>query len=313
MKKKKEGMREVFFKELFKLAKKNKKIMLLSADIGAQCHDDFRKKLKNQYINTGVAEQNMIGVAAGLAMAGKIVYVYSITPFVTMRCYEQIRVDLCGMNLPVAIVSIGAGLDYSTLGFTHHGTEDLTLMKALPGMAVYSPCDNTMAKMLVNETYKGKTPQYVRLDRRGFPLIYEKEKDIDFQQGFSHLKKGKDLYIISTGRMLLNALDAAKRLPLDCGVIDLFRVKPFNKDNLELILKKVKYVASLEEHFTDGGIGSSVSGLLAGLKHRPLFKPIGLNNQFCRSYGSRKYLQNICGLDAESVAKNILNWISNNG
>jgi transketolase len=186
-------------------------------------------------------------------------------------------------------------------------------MKALPGMAVYSPCDNTMAKMLVNETYKGKTPQYIRLDRRGLPLVYKKEKDIDFQQGFSHLKKGKDLYIISTGRMLINALDAAKRMPLNCGVIDLFRVKPFNKDNLEPILKKVKYVASLEEHFSDGGIGSSVSGLLAGLKDSPFFKPIGLKNRFCRSYGSRKYLQNICGLDAESVAKSILNWINNNG
>jgi transketolase len=313
MKKKKEGMREVFFKELFKLAKKDKKIMLLSADIGAQCHDDFRKKLKGQYVNAGVAEQNMIGVASGLAMAGKIVYVYSIAPFVTMRCYEQIRVDLCGMNLPVVIVSIGAGLDYSTLGFTHHGTEDLTLMKALPGMAVYSPCDNTMAKMLVKETYKGKTPQYVRLDRTGLPLVYQKQKNIDFKQGFSHLKRGKDLYIISTGRMLINALGAAKKLPLDCGVIDLFRVKPFNKNNLEIILKRVKHVVSLEEHFTDGGIGSLISGLLAGLKDGPLFKPIGLNNQFCRSYGSRRYLQNIYGLDAESVAKSILGWISNNG
>ncbi|MDP2927793.1 MAG: hypothetical protein Q8N80_03210, partial [Candidatus Omnitrophota bacterium] len=139
------GMRDSFFDSLYAIAKRDSKVMLVISDTGAICHDEFKRRLNNRYINVGIAEQNMVGVAAGLAMSGKIVYIYAIVPFVTARCYEQIRVDLCCMNLPVTVVGIGAGFDYSTLGPTHHGYEDIALMSLLPNMIVYSPSDSLMA------------------------------------------------------------------------------------------------------------------------------------------------------------------------
>ena len=130
------GMRDAFSQTLYDIAKDDRDFVMVTSDTGAICHDEFRKRCPGQYINIGIAEQNMVGVASGLALSGKTVCVYAIVPFATMRCYEQIRVDLCCMNLPVLVVGVGAGFDYSTLGPTHHGTEDIALMRVLPGMSV---------------------------------------------------------------------------------------------------------------------------------------------------------------------------------
>ncbi len=307
-----EGMRDAFFKALFNLAKKDKNVILITADTGAVCHDEFKEKLSNQYINIGIAEQNMIGVAAGLAMAGKIVYVYGIVPFVTMRCYEQVRVDLCCMNLPVTIVGIGAGFDYSTLGLTHHGTEDIALMRSLPDMTIYSPADNLMASAFVKVSYELAGPKYIRLDRTGLPLIYKDGNSIDFSRGFSVLKKGKDLYIIATGRMLYSALQIATKLSaqsINTGVIDLFKIKPLNNKMIWDVIKKAGYIVTLEEHFFTGGIGSIISEMLALRKNAPAFKPMGIPNQFCREYGKRGYLQHLYKLDVATVTKSIKEWV----
>lgn len=308
------GMRDVFFKALFEVAKKDKNVILITADTGAVCHDDFKKILGKQYINVGIAEQNMIGVAAGLAMAGKIVYVYAIIPFATMRCYEQIRVDLCCMNLPVTIVGIGAGFDYSTLGPTHHGMEDIALMRSLPGMTIYSASDSLMAGILANVTYQQAGPKYIRFDRTGVPLVYKDEKSIDFSRGFAVLRKGKDLYIIATGRMVYNALQVAKKLSaqsIHTGVIDLFKIKPLNEKMVWDVIKKVGYVVTLEEHFITGGIGSVISEMLIVKRNIPAFKPIGIPNQFCRQYGKREYLQRLYKLDVNNVTKIIKEWVKN--
>lgn len=306
------GMRDFFFQSLFDEAKKNRNVILITADTGAICHDKFKKELSEQYINVGIAEQDMIGVAAGLTMSGKIVYVYAITPFATMRCYEQIRVDLCCMELPVSIVGIGAGLDYSTLGATHHGTEDIALMRLLPAMEIYSPSDNLTAGVLAKVDPQRNKPRYIRLDRTGFPAIYKDENDIDFSKGFSTLKQGKDLYIIATGRMVYKALEIAEKLSdqsISTGVIDLFRIKPFNEKMVWSVIKHAGHLVTLEEHFITGGIGSLVSSMVAVKEDAPLFKPIGIPDQFCKIYGEREYLQKAYGLDADSVEKSIKEWI----
>jgi len=306
------GMRDAFFKALFNVAKKDKNVILITADTGAICHDGFKKKLSNQYINVGIAEQNMIGVAAGLAMAGKIVYVYGIIPFVTMRCYEQIRVDLCCMNLPVTIVGIGAGFDYSTLGSTHHGTEDIALMRSLPEMTIYSPADNLAADMLAKLSYEGSGPKYIRLDRVGSPLIYKNKKGIDISKGFTVLKKGRQLYIIATGRMVYTAQKIVRGLSqhsIHAGLIDLFRIKPINGRMLWGAIKEVKYIVSLEEHFLNGGIGEAIGRLLHAAGNRLKFKPIRIQNQFCKKYGAREHLQRSYKLDVDNVTKNIKEWI----
>ncbi|MBU4333273.1 MAG: 1-deoxy-D-xylulose-5-phosphate synthase, partial [Candidatus Omnitrophica bacterium] len=253
------GMRDSFFQSLYEEAKKNRNIILVTSDTGAICHDEFKEKIPDQYINVGIAEQNMIGLAAGLAQTGKIVYVYAIVPFATMRCYEQIRVDLCCMNLPVSIVGIGAGLDYSTLGATHHGTEDIALMRCLPNMEIYSPADGLMADLLARQYDNQAGPRYIRLDREGLPLVYENDSEFDLSKGFSVLSKSKELYIVATGRMVYSALQVAKELSLhsiEVGVIDLFRIKPLNKEEIWETVKGARCLITLEEHFMTGGIGT---------------------------------------------------------
>lgn len=314
MKKWVKGMRDFFFQSLLAEAKKNKNLILVTADTGAICHDEFKRKLTNQYINVGIAEQNMIGLAAGLSLAGKLVYIYGITPFVTMRCYEQIRVDLCCMNLPVSIVGIGAGLDYSTLGVTHHGTEDIALMNALPRMEIYSPADGLTAAALAKKNNYKEGPRYIRLDRTGLPSVYSSSKEIDFSKGFSVFGKKKSLYIIATGRMVYAALRVSKELSLGfigTGVIDLFKIKPLNKKDLWRVLKNADYVLSLEEHFLSGGVGSIIASLFVSQKDHPKFKSLGIPDKFCSHYGDREYLQSLYGLDVVSIIDSIKEWIKN--
>ena len=302
------GMRDSFFDSLFRVAKRNKDLILISADTGAICLDNFKKYLKKQYINIGIAEQNMIGIAAGLALSGKKVYVYAIIPFVTMRCYEQIRVDLCCMNLDVTVVGIGAGFDYSTLGPTHHGTEDIALMRVLPGMRIYSPSDSLMAELVAERTADIGGPKYIRLDRTGFPLVYQNKKEINFKTGFNILKRGKDLYIISTGRMVLTALKVAQNLSqnsISAGVIDLFCINPLNEDAFIGEVEKVKNIVTLEEHFVEGGIGSLIGEILYKYRVKKKFSFLGIDKRFCRMYGSREYLQKINYLDPKSIVERL--------
>lgn len=301
------GMRDVFFDSLFEIAKKDPNVILITSDTGAICHDEIRESLPKQYINIGIAEQNLIGVAAGLALTGKIVYIYAIVPFVTMRCYEQIRVDLCCMNLPVTCVGVGAGFDYSTLGPTHHGTEDIALMRVVPGMTIFSPSDSIMADLIAKETYKLPGPKYVRLDRTGYPLIYNDKNNVDCSKGLSILRSGEDLCLISTGRMVYQSLQVAECLSknhsVTATVVDLFRIKPLNEQLLLEIIEKTKFVATLEEHFISGGIGSAVGEVIIDSgKNLPL-KRFGIPDQFCRRYGSREYLQRLHKLDVDSIAE----------
>ncbi|OGX22291.1 MAG: hypothetical protein A2Y03_09980 [Omnitrophica WOR_2 bacterium GWF2_38_59] len=307
-------MRDSFFQSLYEEAKKNRNIILITSDTGAICHDEFKEKIPYQYINVGIAEQNMIGIASGLAQTGKIVYVYAIVPFATMRCYEQIRVDLCCMNLPVSIVGIGAGLDYSTLGATHHGTEDIALMRSLPNMEIYSPADGLMADLLARQYDNQSGPRYIRLDREGLPLVYEEESEFDLSRGFSVLSKSKQLYIVATGRMVYSALQVAKKLSsqsIEVGVIDLFRIKPMNKEGLWGVVKDAKCLVTLEEHFVTGGIGTAISELIAVQKKTPSFKVIGIPDQFCEIYGDRNDLQKLYNLDVSSISKSIKIWLKN--
>lgn len=301
------GMRDAFFERLYDIARKDKNVILVTSDTGAICHDKFKKYLKNQYINVGIAEQNMIGIASGLAMSGKKVFVYAIVPFATLRCYEQIKVNLCCMNLPVTVVGIGAGFDYSTLGPTHHGVEDIAVMKALPNMKVLSPCDSFMAQSLADICYKKKGPKYIRLDRTGVPLVYGKKKP-DINKGFSILKESKHMYIIATGRMTYRALLMAKELSkkIDIGVIDLFSIKPLNEKGIWQIIKNVSEVVTLEEHFIDGGIGSVIANVVAKHKKAPVLRTIGIDDKFCRCYGSRDDLYADNGLDLDSIINTIL-------
>jgi len=306
------GMRDAFSSALYDIAKKDKRVILVTSDTGAICHDKFKADLPNQYLNIGIAEQNMIGVAAGLAMAGKLAYVYALVPFATMRCYEQIRVDLCCMDLPVTVVGVGAGYDYSTLGPTHHGTEDIALMRSLPGMTIFSPSDSVMVEAVAKFSYKLPGPKYIRLDRTGIPLIYDGRKE-DFTKGVAVLAAGKDVCIIATGRMVCNALSVADKLArhgIEATVIDLYRIKPLAEDFILDQVDKFNFIVTMEEHFLTGGIGTLINEILIKKGKRCVVKNFGIPDRFCRQYdGKREYLQRLMGLDVDSISAYLMKAI----
>ena len=307
------GMRDAFSEALYEIASKDERVILVTSDTGALCHDEFKATLPGRYINVGIAEQNLVGVGAGLAMTGYIVYIYAIIPFVTMRCYEQIRVDLCCMgHLPVTAVGVGAGFDYNTLGPTHHGTEDIALMRALPGMTILSPSDSVLAKACAHISHELPGPKYIRLDRTGLPLIY-REDETNFSAGLTHLRKGKDVCIVATGRMVKRALDVAERLAeesVEASIVDLYRIKPLNKELLLKIIGDSTRVATLEEHFVIGGLGSLVAELMVEENVRKPLKKFGIPDSFCREYGSRDHLLSLYELDLQSVSRAISAWIT---
>ncbi|MCM8803476.1 MAG: hypothetical protein NC827_09290, partial [Candidatus Omnitrophica bacterium] len=224
-------MRDSFFDALYNIAKNDKNVYLISADMGAPALDKYRNDLKEQFINVGIAEENMVLIATGLSLCGKKAYIYAIMPFVTSRCYEMLKVDLSLMNVPVTAIGVGAGFGYDDSGPTHHCTEDITIMRALPNFHIFSPSDSIMAYKLAKITYKLNFPSYVRLDRKILPLLYEEKNN--FTEGLSVLKKGDEFYIIGTGNMTHRAIEVAEELEkykINAGVIDLYRIKPINSE-----------------------------------------------------------------------------------
>lgn len=305
-------MRDSFFDSLYKIAKKDKNVYLITADMGAPSLDKYRVDLKGQFINVGIAEENMVLIATGLSLCGKKVYIYAIMPFVTARCYEMLKVDLSLMNIPVTAIGVGAGFGYDDSGPTHHSTEDISIMRALPNFYIFSPSDSLMAYKLAEMTYKLKFPSYVRLDRKVLPLIYNKNDN--FSDGLSVLKNGKDFYIIGTGNMTHRAIEVAEELEkfnINAGVIDLYRIKPVNAELLIETIKATKGIITIEEHLLAGGMGSAIIEVLIDNGINLPVKRFGVKDKYLYAYGGRENIQKICGLDKESIVKDILNWKAN--
>jgi len=177
------SMRDAFFDQLYKIAKENRDVVIVSADMGAPSLDKFRRDLGMQFFNVGIAEQSMVTVATGLALEGKKVFIYAIMPFATLRCYEPIKVNLSLMNLPVTIVGVGAGFSYDDSGPTHHATEDITVMRVLPNMTILNSSDSVMAAKLAEMSCQMSSPNYVRLDREALPPIYHQGVSALYQPG----------------------------------------------------------------------------------------------------------------------------------
>ena len=216
--------RDAFWEKVYSLAKDNKDIVVVSADMGAPSLDQFRRDLAAQFVNVGIAEQNAILVASGMAALGKRVFVYAIAPFITLRCLEQIRVNNAMMKFPITIVGVGAGFGYEDSGPTHHITEDIAIMRSMPNIIINSISDSVMAEAVALMSCQMKVANYVRLDRLTLPSLYKKGED--FSQGIAVLKKG-DSYIVSTGSMVHVALEVARQLKkkgLHVGVIDAYTI-----------------------------------------------------------------------------------------
>jgi transketolase len=304
------SMRDAFFDELYEIALQKKNIIVISADMGAPSLDKFRRDLGAQFVNIGIAEQNMVNVATGLSLEGKKVFVYAIMPFATLRCYEVTKVNLSLMNIPVTIVGVGAGFSYDDSGPTHHATEDIAAMRALPNMTILNASDSFMAAEFAEMSCHMSGPNYVRLDREVLPIIYS--RDSNFGDGLTSLKAGKDVCIIATGNMVHIALEAARKLEaqaVNTGVIDLYRLKPINAKLLLKSLGESKRIVTLEEHMLSGGMGSAVTEVMADNGRTLPIKRIAIPDRYYYAYGGRKNIQSLCGLDADSVTATISAWL----
>lgn len=305
-------MRDVFIDVLYEKMKKNDKIFFLSADFGSPSLDRLRKDFKDRFINVGIAEQNLINTAVGLALENYIVYAYAIAPFITMRPYEQIRQNLAiasqTKTLNVNLIGVGAGLSYGLSGPSHHCLEDISIMRTLPNFMVFSPSDWKLAERFVDYSIKVKMPKYLRLDGKPLPEIYQKTNRVIFEQGFCELLRGNKICLVSTGFMTHQALKVAKSFK-NIGVIDVFMLKPLKENLLFNMLKKYRYLITLEEGFINrGGLDTLVSKILTN-KHAGIpLKSLGFGDKYLFEVGDRNYLHKLNKLDEGNLVRIIKNW-----
>ena len=299
-------MRYTFIKELTKQAKKNKQIILLTADLGFTVFESFAKALPKQFINVGVAEANMIGTATGLELSGKIVFCYSIATFASMRTFEQIRNDVCAHNASVTIVGSGAGLSYSDAGTSHHALEDIAIIRSLPNMHVLCPADPVETTWATAQAISLAKPVYLRLGKKGEPIIPATKK---LTLGKARvLKKGPDVVIIATGNIVYTTLLAATLLEkqgIHATVLSIHTVKPLDKKLLITLASAFPLFVTVEEHSIIGGLGSAVAEVVSELKNPPQLKRIGLPDTFVHIGGTHAYLRSYYGLSAEAIATTI--------
>ena len=284
-------MRTAFIEEVTKLAEKNKNVWLLTGDLGFSVFDDFQKKFLKRYLNVGVAEQNLISIAAGLAMSGKKVFVYSISTFLTMRPFEQIRNDICYQNLPVCLVGGGSTFSYSTAGCTHFPLEDLGLMRMLPNMAVGVPGDSHEVRALIKAAYRRSGPTYIRIAKKGEPVVHAKDDRIIFGKAVK-VSDGNDASILVCGRQLPNALAAAsilKKTNIKCRVLSFHTIKPLDIATIVKAARETKGLITVEEHLLSGGFGSAVVEVLADKKIFVPLARIGITDEFPKKVGNQEY------------------------
>ena len=299
-------IRDAFFDELYRIAQEDPEVVFMTADMGAFSLERFRADFPERFINVGISEQNLISAAAGMALAGKRVFVYAIIPFVTLRCLEQIKVDLCVMNLPVTVIGAGAGFTYSSDGPTHHAIEDVAVMRAFPNLTIYNPGDQVTASAAARSAYLATGPVYVRLDKGTWPRLYENADE--FPRGCSKLRSGSQVLIVATGSMTHSALDVANRVQgsgISAAVVDLYRLKPIPPELVEYA-REASLVVTLEEHNLPGGMGGAVAELFTdhGLL-RPMVR-LGVGDTYTASYGDRDWLLQEFGLSPDSVARRIV-------
>lgn len=301
-------MRTAFIETLTELAEQDERIWLLTGDLGYSVLEKFAERFPKRYVNVGVAEQNMTGVAAGLAMCGKIVFTYSIANFPTMRCLEQIRNDVCYHNVNVKVVSVGGGLAYGPLGYTHHGVEDLAVMRALPNMAVVAPGDPVEARLATRAVAEWDGPCYLRLGKAGEPAVYDSEPE--FKIGVPTLVRGggRDVTLVSTGGALKVAVETARVLEgrgVSASVVDLHTLRPIDWEALRSLVT-TPVVATIEEHSVVGGLGSAVSEVLALTGWRgEAFYCFGVDRVSVRPAEMPRMIS-LRSLDAGTIAERIL-------
>jgi len=290
------AMRDTFLTSLYEKMKSNKTIFFVAADFGAPILDKIREDYPDRFINVGIAEQNLVNVATGLALEGFTVYAYAIAPFITMRCYEQIRVNVSILShvrpMNINFIGVGAGVSYAMSGPSHHCLEDLSIMNTLPNIEVFSPSDYMTAEAYVDRTIAIKTPKYIRLDAQ--PMVALENNIQNFDDGFRILKKGKKLAIISTGYMSQKSKEIAENF--DITLIDLYFINNYDKSKLENALKDIDNIITIEEAFKScGGLDAQIN---YNFKNKTVVN-LGFEKKYTFEIGSREFVhgENSIGKD----------------
>ena len=304
-------MRNTFAKTILEMAIKNKNIVLLSGDIGNKMFDQLKRDCPKQFINCGIAEENMISIAAGMALCNLRPIVYTITPFTTIRCLEQIKIGIGYHKAPVIIVGTGSGLSYAELGPTHHSLEDIAIMKTIPGINILAPSDSLELSQFLRDAVKSNAPTYIRIGKKGEANLNSSTKQIILGKA-NLIKEGKDIIILGIGPILSEALEAAEKLKdygFDIAIASMGSIRPFDYEFLEKLKNyNFKNWISLEEHYSIGGLGSSIMEWIFEnkLSQRIDFNRLGVPNKFINKLGDQKFIRNKLGIDAQGIKDFIL-------
>lgn len=301
-------MRSAFVRSLSHIMKKHKDVIALTADMGFSVFEDLQKEFPGRFVNTGVTEQSTIGVATGLALSGYKVFVYAQAAFITMRCFEQVRLDVCYNNVNVKLVGTAAGFSLNQLGVSHFAVEDVALMRSLPNMTVFTPGDPMEAQWATGKAYTLNGPAYIRLTKAGCPAVHASVPILHVGEAM-RVREGNDAYLFVSGSMLPVAVGVAgqlKRKKIHIGVYSFPTVKPIDKKIILQIAKKGKHLFTLEDHSVIGGLGTAVSEILAESGNPVPLKRLGIPDVFTGVTGSIEYLQTINGLSPAAITRTIM-------
>jgi transketolase len=291
-------MRTSFVNVLIDQSKFDDRIFLLTPDMGFSVFEPFIEKYPDRFLNTGIAEQNAIGVAAGLALSGFKPYVYSIIPFVLMRCYEQIRVDAAYMRANIKIVGVGGGVAYGPAGATHHAIEDLAIARALPGMIVCAPADPIEARQIFEQSVSIESPMYIRLAKNNEPLIHNSADEIIIGKAFV-LKKSRDIEILTTGTITHRVMEWLlewENQGVLAGATVFPTIKPLDTDYLDTLIDSGKKILIVEEHNVVGGFGEAVCSYLAKQNAANKIRHLAIPDEYSHYVGGQAFILNKFGL-----------------
>lgn len=306
-------MRNALADEVTQLARTDKRIVLLSGDIGNKLFDEFKKAAPGRFYNCGVAEANMMGVAAGMALSGFRPIIYTITPFTTTRCFEQIRVDVCYHEAPVIIVGTGSGLSYAELGPTHHSLEDLAILRTLPGMCVMAPGDATELRLVLRAALQQTKPVYIRIGKKNEPNIHAQQKELTIGK-MTIVREGSDIALLCAGTLIAEALKAADLLHgkgLSVELVSVHTIKPLDVDYLRKAVR-FQLLITLEEHSLIGGLSSAVSEWQTKESYTIPHLSVGTPDEFMHVLGSHDYARRQFGLTADTIVARTLQFLQSN-
>jgi len=307
-------MRKTSLNMVYELAQKDERVLFIGSDLGPGVLDEFKKNIPERFFMEGIAEQHIIGMAAGLALDGFIPYVNTIATFLTRRCFEQVALDLCLHDLPVRLIANGGGVVYAPLGPTHLATEDVSILRALPNMTIIAPCDAEEMKRLMKVTLDWPHPIYIRLAKGGDVVVSLEEKGFTIGKAIV-IKNPKDCLFVTTGVMTQVALLACNILDqenISCGVMHMHTIKPLDDEALIHWIPKVKSVVTVEEHTRIGGLGSAVLEFCSDTMPEQTNKiqRMGLPDRFADQYGNQNSLLNHWGITAEKLSESMRNLLN---